>query len=162
MAKKTVNLTSAPRTPLPRTIAPMLATLVDAPPAQPGWSFEVKWDGYRAIARCDKDDVHLLSRNNKSFDDNFYPIREALVNLKFRAMFDGEITVLKPDGSSSFGALQNWRSEADGELIYYVFDLLWLDGRDIMEWPLSERRAMLTKLLPKKGPIRESHSFDTS
>jgi bifunctional non-homologous end joining protein LigD len=140
----------------------MLATLVDTPPSQPGWSFEVKWDGYRAIARCDRDDVHLLSRNNKSFDDKFYPIREALATLKLRAMLDGEITVLKPDGSSSFGALQNWRSEADGELIYYVFDLLWIDGRNSMDQPLSERRAALKKLLPGKGPIRESPSFDTS
>src|ERR1700743_1400862 len=80
--------------------SPMLATLVDKPPAQPGWSFEVKWDGYRAIARCDRKEVHLFSRNNKSFDDKFYPIREALASLKFRAVLDGEITVLKPDGSS--------------------------------------------------------------
>src|ERR1700761_3562719 len=150
------------RTPLPKTISPMLATLVDTPPAQPGWSFEVKWDGYRAIARCDKQDVHLLSRNNKSFDDKFYPVREALEKLKFRAILDGEITVLKPDGTSSFSALQNWRSEADGELIYYIFDLLWLDGHNLMDQPLEKRRAQLAKLLPKSGAIRESHSFDTS
>lgn len=147
---------------MPATVSPMLATLVDTPPSQPGWSFEVKWDGYRAIARCDKQDVHLLSRNNKSFDEKFYPIREALAALKLRAVLDGEITVLKPDGSSSFGALQNWRSEADGELIYYVFDLLWLDGRNMMDKPLSERRAHLATLIPADGPIRESHSFDTS
>lgn len=150
------------RSAMPKTISPMLATLVDAPPSQPGWSFEVKWDGYRAIARCDSKDVQLLSRNNKSFDDKFYPIREALAGLKLRAILDGEITVLKPDGSSSFGALQNWRSEADGELIYYVFDVLWLEGRDLMDQPLSQRRALLTKILPQAGAIRESHSFDTS
>jgi bifunctional non-homologous end joining protein LigD len=147
---------------MPATVSPMLATLVDTPPSQPGWSFEVKWDGYRAIARCDKQDVHLLSRNNKSFDDKFYPIREALAALKLGAVLDGEITVLKPDGSSSFGALQNWRSEADGELIYYVFDLLWIDDRNIMDRPLSERRTALAKVLPGKGPIRESPSFDTT
>src|ERR1700761_6548647 len=150
------------RTPLPKTISPMLATLVDTPPAQPGWSFEVKWDGYRAIARCNKQDVHLLSRNNKSFDEKFYPIHDTLAGLKLSAVLDGEITVLKPDGTSSFGALQNWRSEADGELIYYVFDVLWLDGHDLMDWPLSQRRALLSKLLPKSSTIRESHSFDTS
>lgn len=158
---------SAPRrtkkgSPMPAAISPMLATLVDTVPSQPGWSFEVKWDGYRAIARCDKQDVHLLSRNNKSFDDKFYPIREALAALKIRAILDGEITVLKPDGSSSFGALQNWRSEADGELIYYIFDILWVDGQNMMDKPLSERRARLTTILPKTGPIRESRSFDTT
>jgi bifunctional non-homologous end joining protein LigD len=153
---------SAPRTAMPATISPMLATLVDSPPEQPGWNFEVKWDGYRAIARCDRKDVHLLSRNNKSFDDKFYPVHEALAALGLRAILDGEITVLKPDGSSSFGALQNWRSEADGELIYYVFDVLWLDGYNLMDQPLTARRAQLTRLIPKTGPIRESHSFDTS
>ncbi|HEX3935285.1 MAG TPA: non-homologous end-joining DNA ligase, partial [Puia sp.] len=156
------TINSAPRSPMPATISPMLATLVDTPPDQPGWSFEVKWDGYRAIAKCKNKEVHLLSRNNKSFDDKFYPIREALEGLQLRAVLDGEITVLKPDGSSSFGALQNWRSEADGELIYYVFDVLWMDGHKLMDWPLTQRRALLSKLIPKDGPIRESHSFDTS
>ena len=156
------KLKGAPRSPMPTTISPMLATLVATPPDQPGWSFEVKWDGFRAIAKCKKKEVHLLSRNNKSFDDKFYPIREALAGLQLQAVLDGEITVLKPDGSSSFGALQNWRSEADGELIYYVFDILWMDGHKLMDWPLSQRRALLSKLIPKKGAIRESHSFDTS
>ena len=161
-ARRPAKTSAVAKTTMPAMVSPMLATLVDTPPSQPGWSFEVKWDGYRAIARCDRQDVHLFSRNNKSFDDKFYPIREALDALKLRAVLDGEITVLKPDGSSSFGALQNWRSEADGELIYYVFDLLWLDGHSIINKPLSERRAALAKILPKKGPIRESHSFDTS
>ncbi|HEV9035779.1 MAG TPA: non-homologous end-joining DNA ligase, partial [Puia sp.] len=140
----------------------MLATLVDSPPSDAGWIYEVKWDGYRAIARCDKSDVRLISRNNKSFNDKFYPIREALTALKLRAVLDGEITVLQPNGASSFSALQGWRSEADGDLVYYVFDLLWLDGKDLTSLPLSRRRALLTRLLPAEGPIRESHSFDTS
>ena len=139
----------------------MLATLVATPPAGPGWIYEVKWDGYRAIAICNKDDIHLLSRNNKSFDDKFYPIHEALSAMKLKAVLDGEIVVLRPDGSSSFSALQNWRSEADGELCYYVFDVLWLDGRDLMAAPLSRRRSLLSKILPQNSPIRESHSFDT-
>jgi bifunctional non-homologous end joining protein LigD len=147
---------------MPATISPMLATLVDKPPEEPGWIYEVKWDGYRAIARCDKKDVHLISRNNKSFDDKFYPIPEALKKLNLRAILDGEITVLKPDGASSFSALQGWRSEADGELIYYVFDMLWLDGHNLMDRPLSERRSLLNHLLPANGPIRESKSFDIS
>src|ERR1700761_3545426 len=96
--KPAIDLSHAPRSAMPKTVSPMLATLVDHPPEQPGWIFEVKWDGYRAIARCDRSDVHLLSRNNKSFDDKFYPIRTALSALKFRAVLDGEITVLKPDG----------------------------------------------------------------
>ena len=149
------------RSAMPANVSPMLATLVDKAPEEAGWIYEVKWDGYRAIARCNKSEVSLLSRNNKSFDDKFYPIRDALAALKLRAILDGEIVVLKPDGSSSFSGLQGWRSEADGNLIYYVFDILWLNGRNLMDWPLSKRRALIRDLLPADGPIRESHSFDT-
>ena len=148
----------------------MLATLVDSPPSEEGWIYEVKWDGYRAIARCDKSDVRLISRNNKSFNDKFYPIRDALAALKLRAVLDGEITVLQANGVSDFSALQGWRSEADGELVYYVFDLLWLDGKDLTALPLTKRQALLSRLLAAngsagakaEGAIRESHPFDTS
>ncbi|HWB94373.1 MAG TPA: non-homologous end-joining DNA ligase [Puia sp.] len=157
-----IDVKGAPRSAMPKAVSPMLATLVDSAPEEEGWIYEVKWDGYRAVAMCDKKKVQLLSRNNKSFDDKFYPIHEALTALGLRAVLDGEIVVLKPDGASSFGALQNWRSEADGELIYYVFDVLWLDGHNLMGWPLDRRRALLSRLLPASGPIRESHSFDTT
>ena len=157
-----IDLSGAPRAGMPKTVSPMLATLVDKAPEEDGWIYEVKWDGYRAVAMCDKGKVHILSRNSKSFDDKFYPVREALTALVLRAVLDGEIVVLKPDGSSSFGGLQNWRSEADGELVYYVFDVLWLDGHDLTGWPLSRRRALLPRLLPASGIVRESHSFETS
>ena len=139
---KVIHLPWAPRAAMPKSVSPMLATLVKSAPEEGGWIYEVKWDGYRAVAMCDKGEVHVLSRNNKSFHEKYYPIREALEALRLRVVFDGEIVVLKPDGSSSFGGLQNWRSEADGELIYYVFDVLWLDGHDLMGWPLSRRRAL--------------------
>lgn len=159
---KVIHLPWAPRAAMPKSVSPMLATLVKSAPEEGGWIYEVKWDGYRAVAMCDKGEVHVLSRNNKSFHEKYYPIREALEALRLRVVFDGEIVVLKPDGSSSFGGLQNWRSEADGELIYYVFDVLWLDGHDLMGWPLSRRRALLPQLLPASGIIRESHHFETS
>ncbi|HXO76030.1 MAG TPA: non-homologous end-joining DNA ligase, partial [Puia sp.] len=140
----------------------MLATLVDKPVDEPGWIYEIKWDGYRAVAICKKKSVELISRNNESFNDKFYPVHQALQALGLEAVLDGEIAVLKKDGISNFGALQNWRSEADGDLVYYVFDLLWLNGYDLMELPLSRRRELLHKLLPAEGIIRESESFDTS
>lgn len=144
---------------LPKTIKPMLATLVDEVPKEGKWSLEIKWDGYRALAFCQKNEVNLISRNNKSFNDKFYPIVSALKKLKCQAVFDGEVVVIKEDGSSSFEGLQNWRSEADGELVYYVFDILWLEGKSLMELPLQKRKEILKKVIPKKGIIKLSESF---
>lgn len=146
----------------PKTVSPMLATLVDHPVEGPEWIYEIKWDGYRAIALCKDKKVDLISRNNKSFNDKFYPVHQALQTLSFQAVLDGEIVVLKKDGISNFGALQNWRSEADGDLVYYVFDLLWLNGRNLMELSLSRRRELLKDLLPAEGIIRLSQNFETT
>ncbi|MCF6407068.1 DNA ligase D [Chitinophaga filiformis] len=150
------------RAKFPATVAPMLATLVDKPVEAQGWMYEVKWDGYRAIALLNKGDTHLISRNNKSFDEKFYPVLDALKAWNIHAVTDGEIVVLNESGSSSFGDLQNWRSEADGELIYYVFDLLWLNGYDLTQLPLIQRRELLEQLFPAPDIIRLSASFHTS
>src|SRR4051812_31195744 len=111
------------------TIEPMLATLVDKPSEGPGWVYEVKWDGYRAISYLKKGVVDIRSRNNKPFNEKFYPVYEALKKWKVNAVVDGEIIVLNRSGISDFSDLQNWRSEADGQLAYYLFDLLSLDGK---------------------------------
>lgn len=129
-------------------IKPMLATLVDAPFDDPDWQYEVKWDGYRAMAFMNGGEVQLLSRNNKSFNEKFYPIHQLLSRLKLNAVLDGEILVLDDHGRSNFSDLQNWRSEADGELVYYVFDLLWYKGRNLMDLPLIERQKLLKEILP--------------
>jgi bifunctional non-homologous end joining protein LigD len=152
----------AEKAPFPKSISPMLATLVDAPVTDKGWLFEIKWDGYRAIGLCKKDNVEIISRNNKPFSEKYYPIHDALQELKLNAVLDGEIVVLKENGISNFGALQNWRSEADGELFYYVFDLLWLNGYDLKDLPLADRRELLHGLLPADGIIRESETFDNN
>lgn len=156
------DVSAAPKAAFPKTISPMLATLVDRPAEEDGWLYEIKWDGYRAVAMLNHPKTELISRNNKSFNKKFYPVYDALKNLGLRAVLDGEIVVLKESGISSFGALQNWRSEADGELVYYVFDLLWLDGHNLMGLPLTRRRKILHEILPAEGPIRESENFDTS
>jgi bifunctional non-homologous end joining protein LigD len=114
----------------------MLATFVDEPFDDPDWIYEVKWDGYRALAFVNKGEVELLSRNNKTFNEKFYPIHKAITGLEPQRSIDGEILVLNNKGISNFGNLQNWRSEADGELVYYVFDILWYDGKNLMNLPL--------------------------
>jgi bifunctional non-homologous end joining protein LigD len=141
-------LKQAPKAKIPKGIKPMLATLVDAPFDDPDWQYEVKWDGYRALAFVNKGEVELFSRNNKSFNEKFYPIHKLLQESDINAVLDGEILVLDEKGRSNFGDLQNWRSEADGELVFYVFDLLWYDGKDLMELPLSQRQAILKEILP--------------
>lgn len=136
------------KTPVPEGIKPMLATLVDEPFDDPDWQYEVKWDGYRTLAFLNKREVNLFSRNNKSFNDKFYPIYNLLKEWKIDAVLDGEILVLNDKGVSNFGSLQNWRSEADGELVFYVFDLLWYNGKNLMDLPLNQRQAILKDILP--------------
>jgi bifunctional non-homologous end joining protein LigD len=141
-------LKKASKSAIPKGIKPMLATLVDEPFDNPDWQYEVKWDGYRALAFINKGKVELFSRNNKSFNEKFYPIYDLLNEWKINAVLDGEILVLNNKGISNFGSLQNWRSEADGELVFYVFDILWYEGKNLMELPLYERQAVLNDILP--------------
>ncbi len=155
MAKSISKKTKQPGTKaaFPKNLPPMLATLVDKPFNNDNWIYEIKWDGYRAIAYMNKGKVRLSSRNNKSFDEKFYPVHQALQQLPLNAVLDGEIIVTNEKGLADFGRLQNWRSEADGNLLFYVFDILWWDGRSLLELPLEERRAILEKLLPKNNSI---------
>lgn len=153
----------ASKSKIPTGMKPMLATLVDEPFDDPDWQYEVKWDGYRALAFLNKGEVELLSRNNKSFNEKFYPIYELLKTFEINAVFDGEILVLNDKGISNFGDLQNWRSEADGELVFYVFDIIWYDGKDLKDLPLYQRQEILAKVLPEDDDrIRISKVFDAS
>jgi bifunctional non-homologous end joining protein LigD len=144
---------------IPSDIKPMLATLVDKPFDEEGWSYEVKWDGFRTLAYLHEGTVEMRSRNNKVFNEKFYPIYNALKDWDINAVVDGEITVLKEDGSPDFNALQEWRSEADGQLVYYIFDLLWLDGFSLTNTPLVDRRNVLQQILPESEAIRLSDNF---
>lgn len=156
-------LKKAPKSNIPIGIKPMLATLVDEPFDDPNWIFEVKWDGYRALAFTKKDDVQLLSRANKQFNEKFYPIYDLIKTWEMDIVLDGEILVLDDQGISNFGRLQNWRTEADGSLVYYVFDLLWYNGKDLRDLPLAERQAILKEVLPVNDDrIRLSQVFTGS
>jgi bifunctional non-homologous end joining protein LigD len=154
-------LKKAPKQKFDTNLTPMLATLVDAPFDDDGWEYEVKWDGYRALAFMNKEEVDLKSRNNKSFNEKFYPVFQAIKDWKINAVVDGEVVVVNEKGISDFGSLQNWRSEADGELLYYVFDILWLENRNLMDLPLTERKAILQSIVPKEGLIRSGYSVNT-
>ena len=159
----TAILKSAPKSKVPSNIKPMKATLVDEPFDEPNWLFEVKWDGYRAVAILDKKDgAQLISRNNLPFE-KYYPINEALKSWGMNAVLDGELLVLNEKGISDFGAMQNWRSEADGNLVFYIFDILWYEGKNLMGLPLIERQAILKSILPTDNDhIRQSKVFDAN
>jgi bifunctional non-homologous end joining protein LigD len=144
------------------TVKPMLATLVDKPFDEKGWVYEIKWDGYRAVAFMNKGAVALKSRNDKLFNTKFYPVFDSLTAWGINAVVDGEIVVSREDGNSDFGALQNWRSEADGNLIYYVFDILWYDGHDLRALPLSDRKKILELVLPADPRLQFSKDFVSS
>lgn len=152
----------APESKILRDVEPMLATLAEMPLEGTEWLFEIKWDGFRALSYLQGSDVDIRSRNNKKFTGKFYPLRDALADWNIRAVVDGEITVTDKNGLPDFGALQTWRSEADGELVYYLFDMLWFEGFDLTSLPLKKRREILKEIIPAKGAIRLSEHFDVT
>jgi len=156
------SLKKKKRTAMPEDLKPMLATLVDTPFDDTDWIYEVKWDGYRTVAYLNKGKVELRSRNNNSIIEKFYPVFNALKKWPIKAIVDGEIVVVNENGLSEFSSLQNWRSEADGDLLMYVFDILWLNGIDCTEIPLLERRDILRKLVPEEGILKFSENFEAS
>ncbi|NLR66334.1 DNA ligase D [Chitinophaga varians] len=140
----------------------MLATLAATATDEPGWLYEIKWDGYRALAFLEKGQVELRSRNNKSFNEKYYPVHQALQQWKVNAVVDGEIVVINEEGYTIFSQLQDWRSEADGQLVYYLFDILWLNGKDLTSLPLMQRKKLLQQLMPVNNNIlRFSEGFVT-
>jgi len=134
----------------------MLTTLVDEPFDGENWIFEIKWDGYRAIASFINGKTELYSRNNISFKERYIPVASALTGFSNNVVVDGEVVALDESGLSRFQYLQNWQKDQQGELVYYVFDLLWIDGYDITHLRLVERKRILQQILPAGDVIRFS------
>jgi bifunctional non-homologous end joining protein LigD len=129
----------------------MMATRASALPAGDAWSYEVKWDGYRAQGIKNGDAVSLASRNLKNITRQFPTIAGAMNRLRARsAIVDGEIVAIDAAGRPSFQALHHWSLEGL-TLVYYAFDLLHLDGRDLTRRPLDERRAALRDAVDGSG-----------
>jgi bifunctional non-homologous end joining protein LigD len=155
-AAESQDLQDAPVKPMPHGIQPMLATLVREPFDHPEWLFEVKWDGYRAIAEIQDGKVSLYTRNKISLNKKFSPITEALQKLGFEAVLDGEIVVVDDQGEPDFQMLQNYQKSGSGYLIYYVFDLLFFHGHDLLNLPLMRRKELLKKILPSAQHVKFS------
>jgi bifunctional non-homologous end joining protein LigD len=151
---------------LPDFVPPQLATLHDRPPDDAGWVHEVKFDGYRMQARLDGGKVALLTRKALDWASKFKPVANAVAGLDAQsALIDGEIVVEGADGVSNFSALQDALKTRKSNFLYYVFDLLHLDGADLTGKPLAERKAALQKLFKgsdRDGVVRLSEHFEVS
>ena len=149
--------------PLPDFVPPSLATLRATAPNGEGWVHEIKFDGYRIQARLDHGEVRLLTRKGLDWTSKFPNIADAVAKLSARtALIDGEIVVEDENGTSSFSGLQAALKAGERDrFVYYVFDVLHLDGRDLTELPLIERKAELARLVgtSQRGPIRYSEHF---
>jgi bifunctional non-homologous end joining protein LigD len=137
----------------PHDIKPMLATVVDKPFDDENWVYEIKWDGYRALAYLKNGKIDLRSRTNLSYNEKFEVIVEALGNWKINALIDGEIIAVNEEGRPDFQALQAFGKTGNTNLFYYAFDLLWYDGKEYTQLPLVERKAILQSIMPEDEPI---------
>jgi bifunctional non-homologous end joining protein LigD len=135
-------------------VKPMLAIAVDKPFSDGDWLYELKLDGYRAVAETGKRKLLLYSRNGLSLTQRFPSIAEALRKIKTEAILDGEIVLLNEKGRPDFQKLQNYGQNMQYQLVYYVFDLLSLKQKDLKHLSLTERKKQLQKILKKTGPVR--------
>jgi bifunctional non-homologous end joining protein LigD len=135
-------------------IKPMLATPVDKPFSSDDWLYELKLDGYRAIAVTGQRKVVLYSRNGISMASRFPAITAALKKIKTEAVLDGEIVLLNDKGQPDFQKLQNFARNDQYPLVYYVFDILSCKQKDVTDTPLIERKKILKRVLKKTGVVR--------
>ena len=161
MAELLDELKEKKRSVAPKKLLPMLASSAKKAFDNPEWIYEIKWNGYRAIAEIHDGKVQIHSAANTVINKKFYPVYEALKQWSVNAIVDGEVVVVNEEGLSDKDQLENWKTPDDGELIYYVFDLLWLNGYDLRHLPLQQRRNMLKRLVPEESGIRFSESFET-
>jgi len=164
------DLEGSVKRPMPTAIHPMLATSVDDPFDDPEWLFEIKWDGYRAIAFIAGGKVRLVSRNQNDLTAQYPELQSVPSFIKAEtAVLDGEIAALDEQGRASFSLMQQrtgiraggrrTASRQDISVLYYVFDLLYLDGCDLRRVSLEKRKDLLAKITSLDGPVRYSDHF---
>ncbi|MET3458087.1 DNA ligase D [Pseudomonas kilonensis] len=157
------TLSGAVAGPLPETLKPELATLVDSAP-DGDWLYEIKFDGYRVMARIENGDVRLLTRNGHDWTHKLPRQAEALAGLGLEsAWLDGEMVVANDQGVPDFQALQNaFEVGSSGKIAYYLFDMPYLNGMDLRKVPVQERRVALAAVLePNQSPLlRFSDAFE--
>jgi len=152
---------------MPTEIHPMLATSVDEPFDGPDWFFEIKWDGYRAVAFIDNGKVRLVSRNQNDLTPRYPELKDLPQFVRAKtAILDGEVVALDDQGRASFSLMQQRTgfrpggrraaTNADVPVLYYAFDLLYLDGYDWRRVPLEDRKKKLAEILLPADSLRYS------
>ena len=135
---------------LPALISPALTTLVDQAPVGEQWLSEIKYDGYRMVARIERGKARLYSRNGKEWTDAFGSVADALAALPVKsAWIDGEVCALDAQGRTSFQALQNALATPGAALTFFAFDVVYRDGYDLRKVPLTQRKAILREIIGK-------------
>jgi bifunctional non-homologous end joining protein LigD len=162
------SLKGAHKAPMPRQIQPMLATLVDEPFDDDEWLFEIKWDGFRALAFVEGRRVRLVSRNQNDLTGEFPGLKEIGTHVNARqAILDGEIVALDAEGRPSFSLMQQRgmtdiaRAAGRGgvPIVFYCFDLLYLDGYSLLRVDLEKRKELLAQILDTSERVRYSDHF---
>jgi bifunctional non-homologous end joining protein LigD len=161
------DLKGATNRPMPSAIQPMLASIAEEPFDDPNWLFEIKWDGYRVVSFIENGNVRMVSRNQNDLGHRYPELRELpkLVNAK-TAILDGEVVVLDEQGRPSFSLMQQrtgirahgrqTAARSDLPILYYVFDLIYLDGYDLRRVALDDRKRVLQQILPSGEMVRYS------
>ena len=156
---------------MPTEIHPMLATSVDEPFDGPDWLFEIKWDGYRAVAFIENGKVRLVSRNQNELTARYPELKDLAKSVKAKtAILDGEVVALDQQGRASFSLMQQrtgfrpggrrGAANADVPVLYYAFDLLYLDGYDWRKLPLEGRKKKLASILVTQDSLRYSDHYE--
>ncbi|MCC0043173.1 MAG: DNA ligase D [Brucellaceae bacterium] len=151
---KVVRLRGAVKAPFPTGLKPQLATAADAPPVQGKWLHEIKFDGYRTLVEIDGEATRMITRSGLDWTKRYSALARAFSALPCKqAVLDGEVVVPDDDGITRFAALQDALSaKASEQLVFYAFDLLYLDGYDLRQLPLEKRKELLKQLLDAAGP----------
>ena len=153
--KKAIRLhAAATAAAMPASLQPMLPTQVHKPFSDPGWLFEPKWDGWRTMCFLRNGKAHLVSRKRNSLSERFPELRDIAKAIKAEtAIIDGEIVALDENGLPHFEGLRSRRLRSYS-IVFYAFDLLYLDGFDLTACPLVKRKALLKRILPKDNTGR--------
>jgi bifunctional non-homologous end joining protein LigD len=156
---------------MPTEIHPMLAESIDKPFDDPEWLFEIKWDGYRAVAFVENGKVRLVSRNQNELTARYPELKEMAQSIKAKnSILDGEVVALDEDGKASFSLMQQRTgfrpggkraaAKSDVPVLYYAFDLLYLDGEDWRRVPLEDRKQKLASIIKSGDSVRYSDHYE--
>jgi bifunctional non-homologous end joining protein LigD len=154
-----ISMPKGKKSPIPSSVSPMLCTLTKEPVTDPDYLFEIKWDGYRIISYVSKGKVRMDSRSALDYTKKYPPVAEALKKLNRDVVVDGEIVVFNEEGLPDFDALQLYNGH-NSPISYCLFDILWLDGYNLMSLPLVERKKILEELIKGNDVLKFSDSFD--